>query len=343
MDKRAKVAEAARQIAKHFDYLAHIVSPGANNFAETMMAWRKKFRKGDVPDHRAQAIFSKRANLAGRIIQDMTARGELITLAALSAEIVKEAGIEATLAADAQAIEQTFPEKMRAEKRPALKSRPARSSSQNLATRRFCACQKKSKRNRRKSGRIASKSSASASAFGFDVLEIRPARRNQNHPHRWARARPARRGAAHFRRRALDRPTAKPAPDPRRPANQAEAGGEPMKPSRNPAYPASDAASADDREWFVQRPWRRFRARPFRDDELCQGITMFQADEADEFQEVNLVIVMQIYPGWRARMPMYAPQVLLLDSDERIERYLRSRGIDPDAPIKIPGEEGAGL
>ena len=112
-----------------------------------------------------------------------------------------------------------------------------------------------------------------------------------------------------------------------------------MKPFLSPSYPKSDSASADDRDWFAQRRWRRFRARPFREGELCQGIPMFEADENGEAREVNFVIVRQLRPGERMRTPVFAPAGLLLDNDERIERFLRSRGIDPDAAVETPSRQ----
>jgi hypothetical protein len=112
-----------------------------------------------------------------------------------------------------------------------------------------------------------------------------------------------------------------------------------MRPFLNPSYPASDTASADDREFFARRRWRRYRARPFHEGELCQGVVLFEAGENGEAREVNLVIIRQVRPGARVRFASYAPCVLMLDSDEKIERFLRARGIDPDATVKIPSKQ----
>jgi hypothetical protein len=108
----------------------------------------------------------------------------------------------------------------------------------------------------------------------------------------------------------------------------------------NSSYPESDAAADDDREWFEQRPWRRFRVRPYRAGELLHpAVTLFAAGPSGAPREVNHVIVRQIRPGVRTRTPVYATpaRARKLNDDQKIARFMRSRGLDPNAYAEFLG------
>ena len=105
--------------------------------------------------------------------------------------------------------------------------------------------------------------------------------------------------------------------------------------NRLPPSPA-----ADDRVFFERAPWRRYRARSCRDWELFPKVAPFCEGSSDwEGGAVNLVIVRQIRPGVRIRHFFAVARPTPLNSDREIKRFLRSRGIDPNAKAEIPRAE----
>lgn len=126
-DPRAHVSEAAKHIAKGLGILAHVLTPDSpgqhrdgkvrpesDRFADAMIAWRKKFLRKEAPDERAQSIFDNRERLAVEVAQDMIARGEQISSIAVSAKLLNDVVLQATLAADRQALAKMLPALRRA-------------------------------------------------------------------------------------------------------------------------------------------------------------------------------------------------------------------------------------
>ena len=92
-------------------------------------------------------------------------------------------------------------------------------------------------------------------------------------------------------------------------------------------------AIASDRAFFAAHPRRRFRARRLWSNEtgFIPNITMFAASESGEACELNLVILVR-FAGGRYRYHFVHPAIQSLNSDIKIEAFLRSRG------ISLPGE-----
>ena len=90
---------------------------------------------------------------------------------------------------------------------------------------------------------------------------------------------------------------------------------------------ATHPAIAGDRAFFSAHPRRRFRAREFCPTELGfpENFVMFAPSERGE---INLVILQRI-EGGRFRWHFAKPPRLTLNTDAKIEAFLRSRGISP--------------
>lgn len=89
-------------------------------------------------------------------------------------------------------------------------------------------------------------------------------------------------------------------------------------------------AVVSDRAFFVAHPRRRFRARKLWLDELGlpSDVLLFAPGERGEVSEINLVILDR-FEGGRFRYHFVKPARLPLNSDAKIEAFLRSRGISP--------------
>ncbi|MGB5087053.1 MAG: hypothetical protein WBO09_21230 [Methylocystis silviterrae] len=107
-----------------------------------------------------------------------------------------------------------------------------------------------------------------------------------------------------------------------------------MKPFFNPTYPPNGGIFADDGEWFAQRPWRRFRARPFQPVAALEEVTLCTNDESGRKREVNLVIVRYWGRGVASCAFLCASKPPPLRTDAEILRFLRLRGVPLSSPLR---------
>lgn len=95
-------------------------------------------------------------------------------------------------------------------------------------------------------------------------------------------------------------------------------------------YASKHPAIVSDRVFFAARPRRRYRARKLFPSELGlpDNFVFFAPDERGEVREVDMVILNR-FEGGRFRYHFVKPSGLWLNSDAKIEAFLRSRGIMP--------------
>ncbi|WP_428406245.1 hypothetical protein [Methylocystis sp.] len=107
-----------------------------------------------------------------------------------------------------------------------------------------------------------------------------------------------------------------------------------MKTGLNPSFPPDGGIFADDGKWFAQRPWRRFRARPFQPVAALEGVTLCTDDENGRKGKVNLVISRYWGRGVISCAFLCASKPPPLRTDAEILRYLRLRGVPLSSPLR---------
>lgn len=108
---------ASEHIEKAFGFMQPILSPTSDDFAGTVRKWRADFLGEKIMDRRSSRVFSERHFLEQHARLTILSKGEQIVPGAVAAQILYDAGIIATRAANKSAIERALAGPKRGRKR----------------------------------------------------------------------------------------------------------------------------------------------------------------------------------------------------------------------------------
>ena len=101
--------ESAKHIAKANFFLQPILSPRSRDLPGAIRSWIRRLRAGTVNDDRANRIFAERHRFQKFAAETLRQKGEEISPPAVAAQLIYEAGMIATRAANSKAIAELKP------------------------------------------------------------------------------------------------------------------------------------------------------------------------------------------------------------------------------------------